>query len=1506
MDRSAHAAKGRLSNLNELFLSTTDHVDVKSSSEKRKFIDSNGVVVPNEHTKGFHKNWDNYVHKFDNIQKKEKEKNELKLVSSESKITSIIDPSYIREKNFGNYDKYVNVSFVNHLTNKPKDETFSRQRDHSGRKYDSTYKNTNRRNNYEYISATNEYYIATNVEEKMTNTGITTENFFADNNMLQYDGQKNERKITQMNMKKWSDKSRYLYFVEKEKDEHKKKGKFKNINLKDSIILDKYEKKVYKYDPSSDKIKTENLILDVLNNNFDHDMEPVENEIPKGEFKLDQKEYVANLTQEGQGKIRKTKKEELNIIKKENYKNNKSCILDYLHYDNFFHDENITFSEKSTSDDFEHSLRKKGSSSMYALADEEEFDIKKNVNKLLHKVRKDLNVIDFTNFIPDQFNMNILLSENQKNNEYESSSDENGNMESVLKINRIESNKKKMKEEMKLLKKYSYIDHLYSPGYCTRITQDLRERFSKRRINIYDLRKKKIYDKMREDHMEEEKLKREEENLRKFRLENLPLPEGSFNIDEYEVSQNEEDPLEKNVYEDMLDVEDNTLKEDVENEETYNTDSSISFDEIDRRSVNNLKKKYKIMKKSDNVSPEDLKRLKFYLCRKLNKKKYILKSMKSDQDAKRKKDNIKKVMKYSKYAGYNLLAKIHPEAERDREDGEETDELEEDLFDANEKDTDELNISEYTYSSLTISSYESIDVRSVYYNDNAYEKIFYQNDPKINVTYLYDEVDFFLIHNDKKTEKGKLFMEILLYDIKFYKSDKPVEEDALVYSFEIDEKCIAKMEKMENDVGEIILSINSKDKEIIDCCLLGSMNRISVIFKNITKRILLVKYVKYLNSVYGAVIDNAVSFFLYERSILDLKNVCYDKNADSIICSYSKSLKSINILNLSNRKMSIEDLLEFFTISNIKQCNIINLTKNPLFLDILFSKIKKDIDNIIKFFKNIKLKELILDFIHLSNSSGEYFISNLILNTNISFLSLIKCELEKDNITNIINYIKEEKKNLTYSIDYLNVEFNNLTYYDIVPLIKTLHEVNTKFKKLYICGNLIQTDIFDISFEFKRYKSSIEMQKYVNPIPNIFQFNNIYQVKNYFPCNLRGTGELIENDVSTNVIFELYFCYLFIVNPEEKLFTIRNISIIKKEKTLTLLIEAFYNRKEVIIHLNLFKSNLILLFQNIVKKSFLGEMYYNEQIGSNRDVNESVLNYFIIRSENEINFYHYNVTNEEIHYVLNLCSKGVVKNLNLGHCYLTNEDIAYFNSVKDSPYAIKVYKFSLSNNLINPNLQMDELIAFLSNFTIFFKINLSDLHIGTNPSMYELFFYLLNNTKCKIVIMDNCKLGNSFLFSVNKNIKNLNKNTYLNLLSLQYNTFNDKKGIIKFLNNIITTCKSIEKIRIYSNYLSEDDAKVIINHALKRDVISFHYTYDLSTYIPSSKRKVSKLTKNKINRNIDYNPELSEHERKIIEEFFQQQQNKEDTGEKKKDFLLKGRYNLNVLKTREIKHTSMR
>lgn len=70
-----------------------------------------------------------------------------------------------------------------------KDEIRAGQKDFHGGSYNFTYKDGDNKKNYEYINATNEYFITKNVEEKMTNTGMTAENFFADSKMLLYEGE---------------------------------------------------------------------------------------------------------------------------------------------------------------------------------------------------------------------------------------------------------------------------------------------------------------------------------------------------------------------------------------------------------------------------------------------------------------------------------------------------------------------------------------------------------------------------------------------------------------------------------------------------------------------------------------------------------------------------------------------------------------------------------------------------------------------------------------------------------------------------------------------------------------------------------------------------------------------------------------------------------------------------------------------------------------------------------------------------------------------------------------------------------------------------------------------------------------------------------------------------------------------------------------------------------------------------------------------------------------------
>ncbi|KJP86918.1 hypothetical protein AK88_03427 [Plasmodium fragile] len=1515
MDNPLKVTKDRLTNLNEAFISTIECGEASHNSDEEVFADQDGNTKFDENSKDYCKIGSKYMHKFENLEKKEHENIDLKLVAPRDNNMTLVDPSYIRERDFGGDKDYISVSFVNDFIKVSKDEIRAGQKDFHGGSYNFTYKDGDNKNNYEYINTTNEYYITKNVEEKMKNTGMTTENFCADNKILLYED----------GMNKWSDKSRYLYFVDKEEQNngYKKKKKFKDIRLNDTLIVDNYEKLLYKEDPSSDKVKIENLILDVLNNDFDYDYDynlaSNENATPKDALEGEDRRTAQAQAKDGQKNLRKTK-QPLNIAPKIKSKYNRSYILDYLHYDNFFHDEHVNISEKSISDNSDCEVHEKGkyNSPTYTIGNKKEFDIKSNIHNLLTKVKTELNVRDFSKFIPEQFNTDVFLSNESESEEYESGSDES--MNCILKKKKIQWNDKKMKEEMELLRKYDYVESLYSPGYCSRITHNLRDKYNKKRVNIYDLKKNQLYEQIKKDLMDEEQTKKAEENLQKFRLEHLQLPEEKPSADEEADLESVQgiSEIDKPTDQGVPD-----LKHKWKDVDDNKTDSSITFDNLDSRSINNLKRKYKALKKSDRPCTRELKRLKFYICRRVNKKKYLLKNLTSDKEDRKKKEKIRKAMKFSTQGGYNLLAKIQEDVKRyEEEEEDEANQLEEDdLFDINEISTSEMNTSEYTYSSLTISSYEYLNIRGVHYNDNSYENVFYHNDPKVDVTYLYDNVHFFLIQRDKheeetRTSKGILFMEMLVYDLKFYRHGKHIEEDALLYTLEINENTTAKLENTENDTSEILLKTGNKNSGAIQCSIAGNKRKMSIIYNKIHKRILLVNYVKYLNSISSGVIENAVNYFLLECNILNLNNVPYNKNADKIILSSSTPHQVVNIcsINLVNRNMNIEDLSEFLSISNVKQCSSLNLTKNPLFQNLTFEGIKNDINSVIKRFKSLQVKELILDFIDLSDTAGEYFITKILLNTNISFLSLVSCELKSNNINNTVNHVKHSmnrERRFANAISYVNVEFNKLTYYDLVSLLNIFFELNKDFKMLYICGNFIQSDIFDISFEFKRRKSFIQMNKFVKPSLDIFHVYTIDQVRDSYPCNLRGVAELLEEGKVTEVTFELYFCYLYIVKPKERLYTIRNILVDRKDTMSIVVIKALVNNKDVKIQLNLFKENIIVIFHNIVRNSFIGKTYYQEQIRNGREVNDNVLNYFIIPSANEINFYHYNVTREEIHFVLDLCKRGVVKNMNLSHCYLGNEDILYFNSVKTDPYDIKIYKLSMGNNLIDSNVDMNELITFLSNFTIFFKINLSGLNIGTHPSVCEFFVYLLNNTKCKIINLDNCNLGNAFLLNVNRNMKQLKKNSYLSILSMQHNSFSNKKGIFNFLNTIISICTSIDKIKVYTNYISHEDARLIMKNTIKKNVVSFQYTYDTSTCSQNDMIKVAKIAKNKINKDVEYSADMTEHERNIIEEFFEKKQKERGAqergaGEKAADHKFANRYNLDDLKSRQVKYCVMK
>ncbi|VEV58248.1 conserved Plasmodium protein, unknown function [Plasmodium vinckei vinckei] len=1441
MNKSFNASKVKLKKLNDLFVNATNNTDICLDKEKNVSIDPNAIIIPNDNVTKLYNGETNYIQKIDNIEEKEND-DELKFVTDKTQSIPIIDPSYIRERNFSEKNKYVDTSFVNNLDKISTDDVGLSRLNNYEKKYNSTYENERNYSNNQYINATNEYYITKSVEEKIPNTGIPTENFVYNNDVLQYED----------SMKKWTSNSRYLYFIEKEKEkaEKQKETKLKNISLKDSILPDKYEKMLLKHDFISDKTKTDNLILDVLNNKFEDDAQTYDNTKPKEEIKPD------NLEMKQSNKVGKN--ESLNLVKKKkkNTKCNRYVISDYLHYHNYFNND-INCSHESASDSYKHTSQKNNNNIICKSINKREFDNDRYDNK----DEENTSIEKITHFIPDNFAMNIFLPQEQSTKKHDISL--NDNVEPVLKIKKKKWNKKKIKFEKELLQKYNYVDSYYSHGYCTRIANNLMKSFKKERITIYDIKKK-------EDIIEEE-------NLRKMRLNNL-LRLSENTIDE---ENNDEQEMEH------------------KKEESYKSDSYISFDDIDNRSITSLKEKYKKMKKSDNDHERDLKKLKFYLCKRLKKKKYIKKPMNIKKE-KSKKEKIKKIVKYSTQAGYNLLAQLQKgELKEESEEESELSELEEgELFDNQDRNTEDLNSSEYTYSSLTISYSEYLDIREVYYNDNSYEKIFYPKDPQINVTYIYDIVDFYLISKGTRSNKRHMLMEILIFSIKFYERSNFIKEEDLSYLFELNEHWKITIEKKMGDIVELVVNMNNNENHN-SFCISGDKNKIILIYNNLTQRMLLAKYIKYLNHISSGTIDNAAAFFLCKTNTLDLRNAQYDKVADSMICSHLINLKNIDNIDISNRSMNIEKLCEFLSIPNIKQYSILNISKNPLFLYLSFDINKKDIDYLIDIFKtNTKLNKLIIDFVNLSSPLGEYFITSLLLNTNITFLSLMNCNIGSANITNIINVLEDQKVNMIYPINYLNIEFNNLTYYDIISLIKALCALNKNFKKLYICGNLVQENIFDVSFELKRKKKFIEMDKYNKHVPDIFHFDNIHDIKNHLSRNFRGTAVLIENSKNSNVTFELYLKYLYIIGPEERLYIIRKSITNKTRNQIVLNIIALHDKKEVKIQLILFSENHSTVFNNLIKKSFHAEMYYNHQVNANKVVNENILNYFSTRIKNELNFYHYNVTAEEIHYVLDLCQKNFIKNINLSYCYLTNDDILYFNTIKSDPYKINVYNISLSNNLFTSDIQISQLIKFISNFSIYFKINLSNLNIGANTLVYKLFVSILNNTKSKIIMMDNCNLGNSFLFNVNKNINDIDTNDYLNILSIQYNEFNNKKETVNFLNNIILKCKRIKKIKIFSNYLTED-VPFMTKYIIKKNIVSFENTYDISLSHKRN-RKFTKISK-KIN-NIDYNTELTPDEMKKITEFFQKEQ-RNGINDNKQNYPLKDRYRLSDIKIKNIKNS---
>ncbi|KYN94182.1 hypothetical protein PRSY57_1452500 [Plasmodium reichenowi] len=1488
MDESLILPKNRLKNLNCAFLSTTEYIDDNVNDEHKIF--SNGNKNLENESINFYKNENNYIKKIDNIENNGIKDSNLKLITKENEERTFLHPEHIRQKNLEGYnEEYVNVSFLNDLIKVPNEDIRLRQKDFFMKKYDLLHKEgeTKKRNNYEYINQTNEYYITNNVEEKMPNTGIHNGKFFHDNNMLQYED----------DMKKWTNKSRYLYFIEKEKEKHdnEKTTKFKNISFNNSLIVDKYEKNVYKH-VLRDETKIENLILDVLNRNFETVIESDEDERNK--------DSIIYMPNKEKNVIVRKKVDELNIRKKTTIKKKHEPILDYLHYENFFNDDDINISINSVSESIENSQDMDKKSLIYNEEKREEFEIRDNINILLNKVKNDLYTNDFTRFIPDQFDTDIFLYNNGNGN-YEDLGIEK--TDDVLKQTTIEMNQQKMNQERELLERYNYVDSLYSPGYYTRITQKLKKQKEKK-INIYDLKKIKFYEKIKEEKLQNDRMKKEEEDLIKMRLEQSEDLDNDVNLDEHKISlENRENVSLRKIMDNIkLEGLNNDMDEEgSEKEDTYVTDSSINFETLNNRDLENLKKKYKVMSKSNRVFEEDLRRLKFYICKRLNKKKHIFKSVVKDVKAKeKKKEKIKKIIQVSKQAGFSLLAKIHGDTHKSYEEKNvESDQLDEsDLFNNADKNASELNSSAYTYSSLTISSYEHMNIRNIHYNDNTNEKLFYVRDPSINITYLYDKVNFFLIQNKAKINKGILFMELLLYDIKFYHNSSMIDENALLYVFNINENTMVEKIKKKNQLCELILKTVNKNKISFSCSILKQGKDLELICNKIIKRILMVKYIKYFESKSLMILDNAINFFLYEK-ILDLQNVPYDKIGDGIISLYIQNTSSVGIIDFSNRFMSIQNLNEYMDFAKITHCNKLYLSKNPLFSKLSYDIVKKDIDGVIIHLKNMKLTELYLDFIDLSNACGEYIISNIIQKTEISFLSLMNCGLTHDNITNIINNIKEnENKYKSSNIHYLNVEFNKLIYYDVVSLIKILSKLNKLFKKIYIYGNLIQTDIFDISFEFKRNLSIIEVKKYCKHVPNVFNLNNIKEIKDYFYCNLRGFAETFEDDKIVYLYFELYSCYMYVYSPEERLYNIKKISLLKKEESPLIIIGASLNNKEVTIRMKVFKLNIAKLFNILVNDSFLGRTYCYEQINNNREINRNVLNYFIFRGENEIRLYDYNISREDIQCVFKLCKDKIVKNINLNYCYMCNDDLSYFNSLKEYPYGIKVYKLSLCNNLFNSNMNLQDFLNFLSNFIIYFKIDLSNMSIGKNPLIHELLFYLINNTMCKIIMLDNCNLENPFLISVNKNIDQLNENNYLTLLSLRYNYFSSVKELIKFVNNLISKCKSLNTIRIYISNFSEDDMKLIEKNIIKKDILSFISTYALIPSIKKLKRKVLKLNKYKINKDVEYNTELTEREKKLIEQFFDRQNIKTDKEEKKDDLNTLNRYNLNDIKNRNIKY----
>ncbi|EWC85446.1 hypothetical protein PFNF54_05756, partial [Plasmodium falciparum NF54] len=114
--------------------------------------------------------------------------------------------------------------------------------------------------------------------------------------------------------------------------------------------------------------------------------------------------------------IVRKKVDELNIRKKTTIIKKHEPILDYLHYENFFNDDDINISINSSSESIEHSQDMDKNSLIYNEEKREEFEIRDNINILLNKVKNDLYTNDFTRFIPDQFDTDIFLYNNGNGN----------------------------------------------------------------------------------------------------------------------------------------------------------------------------------------------------------------------------------------------------------------------------------------------------------------------------------------------------------------------------------------------------------------------------------------------------------------------------------------------------------------------------------------------------------------------------------------------------------------------------------------------------------------------------------------------------------------------------------------------------------------------------------------------------------------------------------------------------------------------------------------------------------------------------------------------------------------------------------------------------------------------------------------------------------------------------------------------------------------------------------